>query len=69
MRNSIPLHLRSIAKPLYLIVDFDKTSLTEMLRIRIIDGGHGIREDLISRIFEPFYSTKTEGMGMGLNIY
>ena len=68
MRSSTPVHLRSISPPIYLIVDFDKSSPNEMLRIRIVDNGQGINSALISRIFEPFYSTKTEGMGMGLNI-
>lgn len=68
MRSSTPLHLRSISYPIYLIVDFDKSAPNEMLRIRIIDNGLGINAELISRIFEPFYSTKSEGMGMGLNI-
>ncbi len=68
MRSSTPVHLRSMSQPIYLIVDFDKSSPHEMLRIRIVDNGLGINSALIPRIFEPFYSTKTEGMGMGLNI-
>jgi signal transduction histidine kinase len=31
------------------------------------DNGIGIPENLINRIFDPFYST-TEGFGMGLSI-
>jgi signal transduction histidine kinase len=54
--------------PLHLIVDLDKSSGNEMLRIRIIDSGLGIQPAAIPHIFEPFYSTKAEGMGMGLNI-
>lgn len=38
------------------------------LRIRVKDHGCGIPEDIRERLFEPFFSTKTEGMGMGLNI-
>jgi signal transduction histidine kinase len=68
MRSSTPLHLRSLVIPLHLIVDLDKSSGNEMLRIRIIDSGQGIQPAAIPHIFEPFYSTKAEGMGMGLNI-
>jgi len=68
MRSSTPLHLRSLAIPMYLIVDLDETSGIEMLRIRIVDSGLGIQSASIPQIFEPFYSTKAEGMGMGLNI-
>jgi len=34
----------------------------------IHDRGCGIVDDVASRLFEPFYTTKREGMGMGLNI-
>jgi C4-dicarboxylate-specific signal transduction histidine kinase len=34
----------------------------------VTDHGSGIVADLESKLFEPFYSTKAEGMGMGLNI-
>jgi signal transduction histidine kinase len=39
-----------------------------MLRIRIIDAGKGIASEIAGQIFDPFFSTKEEGMGMGLNI-
>jgi len=32
------------------------------------DNGNGIPPDMIERIFEPFFSGKTHGMGMGLSI-
>lgn len=32
------------------------------------DAGEGIGADALARIFEPFYTTKTTGMGMGLAI-
>ena len=34
----------------------------------IIDCGAGIAAEVRDKLFEPFYSTKPEGMGMGLNI-
>ena len=34
--------------------------------LRIEDTGHGIPEEDVGRIFEPFFSTKTSGMGVGL---
>jgi PAS domain S-box-containing protein len=32
------------------------------------DRGHGIPEAIRGRLFDSFYTTKTDGMGMGLNI-
>lgn len=41
---------------------------TESIVVSITDQGHGIPEDVAARLFSPFFSTKAEGMGMGLNI-
>jgi signal transduction histidine kinase len=38
------------------------------LRIRFSDNGPGIPPGDLNRIFEPFYTTKSGGMGMGLSI-
>lgn len=37
-------------------------------RICVIDRGYGIAPDRLGNIFEPFVTTKEEGMGMGLAI-
>ena len=34
----------------------------------IADTGSGIEPELTERIFDSFYSTKAQGMGMGLTI-
>ena len=36
--------------------------------VSVIDQGHGISDETAQRLFSPFFSTKAEGMGMGLNI-
>lgn len=38
------------------------------LIVRVADQGTGVAPDTARRLFEPFFSTKQEGMGMGLNI-
>jgi signal transduction histidine kinase/ABC-type uncharacterized transport system substrate-binding protein len=38
------------------------------VEIRVCDNGPGIPEEKIARLFEPFYTTKTTGMGMGLPV-
>jgi two-component system sensor histidine kinase DctS len=36
--------------------------------ISVADRGHGISPAVAERLYSPFFSTKAEGMGMGLNI-
>ena len=36
--------------------------------VRVSDQGPGMPPEIARRLFEPFFSTKSEGMGMGLNI-
>jgi two-component system sensor histidine kinase DctS len=36
--------------------------------VSVIDQGHGIAPEVAERLFSPFFSTKAEGMGMGLSI-
>ena len=39
-----------------------------MLEIAVADQGHGLPEEDVERIFAPFYTTKPDGMGIGLAI-
>ena len=39
-----------------------------MLFIRVEDNGCGIDEEVMSHMFEPFYSTKEEVKGTGLGL-
>jgi signal transduction histidine kinase len=34
--------------------------------VTVIDSGPGLTTDQIETVFNPFYTTKTEGMGLGL---
>jgi C4-dicarboxylate-specific signal transduction histidine kinase len=36
--------------------------------VRVKDSGHGISRDHLDDVFKPFFTTKDEGMGMGLSI-
>ncbi len=40
----------------------------QTVRVSVTDAGAGIDEHHVDRLFEPFYTTKPEGMGMGLSI-
>jgi two-component system sensor histidine kinase DctS len=39
-----------------------------LVAVSVIDHGHGIAPEVAARLFSPFFSTKAEGMGMGLSI-
>jgi hypothetical protein len=39
-----------------------------VVEVAVADRGHGIDPEHADRLFEPFHTTKQEGMGMGLNI-
>ncbi len=36
--------------------------------VRVADTGHGIAPDKVNRLFEPFFSTRETGMGLGLTV-
>ncbi|MET4443864.1 signal transduction histidine kinase [Bradyrhizobium sp. GM2.2] len=40
----------------------------QFAELSVSDRGPGIPEDKLKQVFEPFYSSKAEGMGMGLSI-
>ena len=42
--------------------------IDRLAQITVSDCGPGIPQDVRKRIFEPFFSTKPQGMGMGLSI-
>ena len=44
------------------------SQIDDQMQIEVIDRGCGIAPELKDKLFTPFFSTKPEGMGMGLNI-
>lgn len=42
--------------------------LDQSFQIVIADSGTGIKDDEINKIFDPFYTTKTNGTGLGLPV-
>ncbi|KKX23864.1 HAMP domain-containing sensor histidine kinase [Rhizobium sp. LC145] len=56
---------RGMQRKLMLETRLTKDSKAEL---SISDSGHGIPENLLSVIFDPFYTTKVAGTGLGLSI-
>jgi two-component system, LuxR family, sensor histidine kinase DctS len=46
----------------------DETGASPQVMVSVIDQGHGIPPEVAARLFSPFFSTKEEGMGIGLKI-
>jgi two-component system nitrogen regulation sensor histidine kinase GlnL len=46
----------------------DQSVIKECIRLQISDSGQGIAADHIKKIFDPFFTRKSEGTGMGLSV-
>jgi two-component system sensor histidine kinase FlrB len=40
----------------------------DWLQIRVSDNGPGINEDILDRVFDPFFTTRAQGTGLGLAV-
>ena len=67
-RNAIEAmqHIPPQRRMLNVVAEYD--AATAQVSVAVIDQGHGIPDEVAQRLFSPFFSTKAEGMGMGLNI-
>ena len=50
------------------IITIRTSRVEEIAELSVSDRGPGIPEDKLKEIFEPFYTSKAGGMGMGLSI-
>jgi two-component system sensor kinase FixL len=39
-----------------------------MIEVSVYDRGTGLTADKLNKLFQPFYTTKPDGLGMGLSI-
>ncbi|MEH2567433.1 sensor histidine kinase [Bradyrhizobium sp. AZCC 2289] len=51
-----------------LVISVDAIPSVGGVRVGVRDTGPGLSPESLSRLFEPFYTTKPDGMGMGLSI-
>jgi signal transduction histidine kinase len=50
------------------VVDIDIRAAGQRLEVRIEDEGPGIPDELLDKIWDPFFTTKDKGTGLGLGI-
>jgi signal transduction histidine kinase len=58
--------MKDIAQP-KIIVSADSV-VSGRVTIKVADNGSGIKEELLDKIFIPFFSTKRTGSGIGLSL-
>ncbi len=66
MRNGMEAMQATPTEKRQLIISTDRAEGGVM--VGVADHGSGIAKEMAAHLFEPFFSTKPEGMGMGLNI-
>jgi signal transduction histidine kinase len=66
--NLIKNSIQSIQENVKPKIKIEINSNNKFTLIEIIDNGHGISKELGDKVFEPKFTTKTSGMGLGLGI-
>ena len=70
--QQVILNLINNAKDILLEKKIQNAKITIELKERMIfvrDNGGGVPEDIIKRIFEPYFTTKEQGKGTGMGLY
>ena len=55
-------------QPRIIRIETPDTASADILEIRISDNGIGLTPDRLTRIFDPFVTSKSDGVGLGLSI-
>ena len=50
------------------VVSLSTTQLNNHVEIRVTDNGNGIPQNVVDKIFQPFFTTKPTGQGTGLGL-
>ena len=66
--NIVQNALQSVPKERNPIIGVQLSTETDKTILSITDNGDGIPDDIRDKIFEPKFTTKTSGMGLGLGI-
>ena len=51
-----------------LVISIRTLCVGQFAELSVSDRGSGIPEEKLKEVFEPFFTSKAEGMGMGLSI-
>jgi len=68
MINLVDNAIGSIRNEGSIVISLAHDPILKIVRIEIVDNGVGISDEGKTRLFEPYFSTKKTGMGLGLTI-
>jgi two-component system C4-dicarboxylate transport sensor histidine kinase DctB len=64
LRNALDAVEQAPEKNVRVVLEAD----AQQVRIRIIDSGMGLPQEVVKHLFEPFFTTKATGHGLGLGL-
>jgi PAS domain S-box-containing protein len=67
IRNAIEATLETADGGKYVSVQVSSPE-KDRIKVSIVDNGHGLLADSVDHLFHPFFTTKTNGLGMGLSL-
>ena len=50
------------------LFQFNTKKLNDKVEITVKDNGNGIPQNIVDKIFQPFFTTKPTGQGTGLGL-
>jgi signal transduction histidine kinase len=65
--NGIEAMTGIVDRPRRLLIR-SKTEPANQIRVSVQDSGIGVSDAVMARLFEPFFTTRSKGIGMGLPI-
>ena len=68
MINLIDNAISSIKSEGHVLITLSHDPILKIVRLEVADNGIGISDEDKTRLFEPYFSTKKAGMGLGLTI-
>jgi PAS domain S-box-containing protein len=67
IENALDAMISALDRPRQMVITTERDE-DGCVRLTVLDAGMGFERDSLQRLFDAFYTTKSEGMGIGLSI-